>query len=110
MFAVAALALGGLSACGGSNSVDAKACGHALDAYHLALTASDVDGNGPNLTDLEEASHQNAVVKNCDEPTFSALLSGDGYDYTKGADAVAGGPADKVFTAFCDGAAKPNHC
>jgi len=104
---VVTVAMGG--GCSSSSSVNASKCGRTLDTYHAALVASD-DGTGPNLSDAQQAVNQDAVVRDCDEATFQALLKGDGYDYTQGPDAIALADPHDVFAAFCGDAPKPNHC
>jgi hypothetical protein len=100
-----------LSACGSSNSQGLGSdCGKALDSYHAALVASDTNGTGSTLTNGQEASYQNNVVKNCSEAGFEGLIKGNGYDYTTGPDAVAGGDPASVYKSFCDGAPTPNDC
>lgn len=109
VFAAVALAALGAAGCGGGSGDDAT-CGKALDSYNAALVASDTDGSGPNLTDVQERAHQDAVVKACDQAQFEAFIKGPNYDYSSGPDAIAIGDPSQVYAAFCDGAAEPNAC
>jgi hypothetical protein len=103
---------------GSSNSQGTgKDCGKALDSYHAALVASDPDGTGATLTNAQETTYQNNVVKNQNnvvknwsEAGFQGLIKGNGYDYTTGPDAIAGADPASVYRAFCNGAATPNDC
>ncbi len=89
------LALGlGLGA-SASTGVDAAACGKTLDSYHQALLSSN-----DNLSDSREAAYQTNIVNKCDEATFEGLLTGKGYDYTKGPGAIALGDPHNVWVAF----------
>ncbi len=99
-----------LAGCGSSSTAEFKACGRALDDYHAALVDSDLDGYGPDLDSGTEDAHQYDVVSHCSQSEFEALLSGDGYDYTAGPDAIALGDPDAVYQAFCSGAREPNRC
>jgi hypothetical protein len=93
-----------LPACS-SSAVDARACGNALDEYHVALVSSN-----HNLRAMVEGNLQHGIVAACDQATFKALLTGPAYDYTEEPGAIATGDPEAVFKAFCDGAPEPNHC
>jgi len=93
-----------LAGCGGGSSSsaggNAAACGKALDRYNADLVASDADGKGPTLAPSEARSHQVTVVKNCTEDQFVALITGYGYDYTKGADAITSRDPRQAYRSF----------
>lgn len=89
----------------GSSSVSGKACGSALDDYHAAL----VD-NLDSTSGFDESPYQDRITEKCDEGTFKELLTGPGYDYTRGAAAIAIADPSRVWDAFCTNSNAGSNC